>query len=108
MHSYELLINPNAKLLFCPMIPDIRKDIALFDRSQASLACLDNSSTKTEKSMEHCRNDSDRVLREKTVPVPLCPSNLTWTELGSKPALLYERTATNRLSHGTALQKTTL
>ena len=53
-------------------------------------------------------NDSDRALREKTVPVPLCPSNLTWTELGSKLVLLYERTATNRMSHSTALQKTTL
>ena len=44
------------------MIPDIRKEIAAFDRSQASLACPDNSSTEKERSMEHCWNDSDKKL----------------------------------------------
>jgi len=83
------------------MILDIQKDFAVFDRPQVSLACPDNSSTK-EKSMEHCWNDNDRVLRKKTVPVLLCPSNLICTELGSKQVLLDERTATNRQSHGTA------
>ena len=46
----------------------------------------------------------NRQLGEKPVPVPLCPPQISHgLELGSNPSLRGDRPATNRLSHGTAL-----
>jgi hypothetical protein len=45
----------------------------------------------------------NRQLGEKSVPVPLSPPQISHgLDLGSNPGLRGERTATNRLSHGTA------
>jgi hypothetical protein len=45
----------------------------------------------------------NRQLREKPVPAPLCPPQISHgLVLGSNPGLRGERPATNRLSHGTA------
>jgi hypothetical protein len=44
----------------------------------------------------------NRQLGEKSVPVPLCPPQISHgLDLGSDPGLRGERPATNRLSHGT-------
>ena len=44
------------------------------------------------------------VLGEDAVPVPLCATNLTWTDLGSNLRLRGERPATDCLSDGTAFE----
>jgi hypothetical protein len=49
----------------------------------------------------------NRQLGEKPVPVPLCPPQISHgLDLGSNQGLRGERSATNRLSHGTAYQNT--
>jgi hypothetical protein len=46
----------------------------------------------------------NRSTRKKTCSsATLSITNPTWTDPGSNPALRGERTATNRVSHGTAL-----
>jgi hypothetical protein len=46
----------------------------------------------------------NRQLGEKPVPVPLCPPQISHgLDLGSNPGLRGDRPATNRLSHGTAM-----
>ena len=56
--------------------------------------------------MEHRWNEIDRrkteVLREKPIPLPLCPTNPIWTDPGSNLGLRGGRLSTNRLSHDTA------
>jgi hypothetical protein len=53
--------------------------------------------------MEWRRNDTDGNNPEKTCPsVILSTTNPTWTDPGANPGLRSERSATNRLSHGTA------
>jgi hypothetical protein len=48
----------------------------------------------------------NRQLGEKPVPVPLCPPQISHRlDLGSNPGLRGGRPATNRLSHGTAINK---
>jgi hypothetical protein len=44
------------------------------------------------------------VLGENLPSVTLSTTNPTWIDLGANPGLRGERPATNRLSHGTALQ----
>jgi hypothetical protein len=57
--------------------------------------------------IEHKWNEIDTEKPKHSGKI--CPSatlsttNPTWTDPGSNPGLLYERPATNRLSHGTAL-----
>jgi hypothetical protein len=47
----------------------------------------------------------NRSTRGKSCPnVTLSTTNPTWNDPGSNPGLCGERPATNRLSHGTALQ----
>jgi hypothetical protein len=47
----------------------------------------------------------NRQLGAKPVPVPLCPPQISHgLDLGSNPGLRGERPATNRLSHGTAVE----
>jgi hypothetical protein len=47
----------------------------------------------------------NRQLGEKPVPVPLCPPQISHgLDLGSNSGLRGERPATNRLSHGTAVE----
>jgi hypothetical protein len=62
--------------------------------------------------MEYHWNKIDRekpTTRKKTCPsVTLPTTNPTWTDPGSNPALCSERPATNRLSHGTAIDTFTL
>jgi hypothetical protein len=57
--------------------------------------------------MEHRWNEIDRgsrSTRRKTwLSATLSTTNPTWTDPGSNPGLSDERTATNRLSHGTVL-----
>jgi hypothetical protein len=57
--------------------------------------------------MEARRNDTDtentKRTRRKTCPsATLCATNPTWTDPGANPGLRGERSATKRLSHGTA------
>jgi hypothetical protein len=48
----------------------------------------------------------NRSTRGKTNPsATLSSTHPTWTDPGSSPGLRYERPATNRLSHGTALYR---
>jgi hypothetical protein len=60
-------------------------------------------------SMEHWWNDTDRGNR--STGRDTCPSatlsitDSTWTGLGANPGLGGEKPATNRLSHGTALNR---
>jgi hypothetical protein len=50
--------------------------------------------------------EKTEALREKTVPLPLCPPQIpTWTDSGANPGLCGERSVTNRLSHGTAMKQ---
>ena len=45
----------------------------------------------------------NRITQRKTYPsATLSTTNPTWTDPGSNPGLRGERSATNRLSHGTA------
>jgi hypothetical protein len=45
----------------------------------------------------------NRSTREKTCPITTSSTTKpTWTKPGSNPGLRRERSATNRLSHGTA------
>ena len=57
--------------------------------------------------MEHRWNEIDRgsrsTRRETWLSATLSTTNPTWTDPGSNPGLRDERTATNRLSHGTVL-----
>ena len=49
------------KVLFCPMLPDIRESVALFQGSHTSSACpSDKNSTKTKMNMEREWVDTDR------------------------------------------------
>jgi hypothetical protein len=49
----------------------------------------------------------NRSTRGETCPsATLATTNPTWTDPGSNPDLRGERPATNRLSHGTALNRT--
>ena len=56
--------------------------------------------------MEDLRNDIDRGKKMELVTGKTCPSailstkNIIRTDLGSNPALVFDRPATNRLSHG--------
>jgi hypothetical protein len=60
--------------------------------------------------MEHQWNEIDRgkqTTRRKTCPsATLSTTNPTWTDPGSNPGLRNGRPATNRLSHGTADDRT--
>jgi len=60
--------------------------------------------------MEHWWNDTDREsqgIGRKTCSIAtLSTTNLTWTDLGSKPVLHAERPVTYCLCHGMALLKT--
>ena len=74
------------RLLFCPMVPCIRKHSALFRGSQPAAACLyDKSSAKLMTSMEHGLSATDtkkknRRFRKDARPVAiLC--KLTWPGL---------------------------
>jgi len=41
-----------------------------------------------------------KVLEEKLVPVPLCPSKIKWTDQGLNLGFCGERLSTNSLNHG--------
>jgi hypothetical protein len=79
-----------------------------FEGSQALPAWpSDKSSFRMKMGMEHWWKFTDsgktEVLGVKSVPSATWSIiNLTWTKLGSNPALSGERPATNRLNHGTA------
>jgi hypothetical protein len=41
-----------------------------------------------------------KVLVEKPVPMPLCPSQIKWTDLGLNLGFCGEKLSTNSLNHG--------
>jgi hypothetical protein len=41
-----------------------------------------------------------KVLIEKPLPVPLCPSKIKWTDQGLNLGFCGERLSTNSLNHG--------
>ena len=59
--------------------------------------------------MEHCWNDTDKesqgIGRKPCSSATLSTTNLTWTDLGSKPVLHAEGPVTHRPTHGTAFLK---
>jgi hypothetical protein len=76
------------------------------DGVRLSLNC-DHCSSYRYMNMEARWNDTDREntkrTRRKNCPsATLCATNPTWTDPGANPGLRGERSATKRLSHGTA------
>jgi hypothetical protein len=53
-----------VKVYFCPLLPYVRSNIALYEGFEASPSCpFDISSIKVDMDMEHSRNDDDRGNR---------------------------------------------
>jgi hypothetical protein len=97
--------SPNVKQktkwkCFCPLLPDIRKSVALFAGSQASPACsYGKSSPMMKLRVEHWRNDTDR-MKEKYffTNLSLCHSVHHKSHVGRFGASFNQLTCITRLA----------
>ena len=92
-HKNKKEIN-NVQALLCPTLPDITKNSALFEGSQATPACPSGKSSIMMKSKEDQWNDSDRTAPywTKTYSSTTLPTKSpTRTDLRSKPGLCDDR-----------------
>lgn len=78
----------NGKVFFCPMLPDLQNSIVFQNVPRPLPACPSGKNIMDMKmSQQYWRNDIDRgnpKCSEKT-PLAFVPTNLTRTDLGSKP-----------------------
>jgi hypothetical protein len=108
-YPFKSLKKSSVETLFCTVLPDIWKCIALFGGPMVGLLVLMikwRCTLSTGGMM--LTGDNRSTCRKTRLSATLSTINLTWNGLGSKPGLYSQRLATNLLRHGMAFWSTTL